>query len=117
MSGVGPVAAIFSKTVKFALFVTDPQLPLTITSTVWLPRLNEPVPMASAGPFVPTLLPSSVHTYENGPVPEAVVEYVASVPWQVKTEVNPVAPVLACTVRVELLVTEPQAPVITTSTP
>ena len=68
ITGVPPV------TVRIAVCVAVPQDPVVVTVTVWLPTLSEPVGTVMLGLLPLNGEPSRVHAYENGPVPDAVVE-------------------------------------------
>ena len=57
----GVLAVVFSCTVKVALFVAVPQVPLTVTETECEPALNEPVETVMLALLPSNAEPSTVH--------------------------------------------------------
>ena len=79
-----------------------------------MPELNEPVGTLTLEVLPPNGEPSTVHAYENGPVPLAVVEKLAFTPGHTVWLDRSVADVLCCTVNVAFLVTLPHVPLTVT---
>src|SRR5947207_5959088 len=108
------VGGRFALIISVALRVSEPQGPLTTTCTVWRPADIPLVLTNTFGSSVPIGAPSRVHSQTIGALPLMEVENATSSPrWTVESA-RSVAVTGAGTVRVALLVTLLNAPVITT---
>src|SRR5712672_1156667 len=95
-------------TVKTALLVTLPQVPLTSTEYVPESLADKFVIMRALFVFPDRRMPSFLHWYPNGPVPTATVAFVTLCPTLRITFVGPTAEIFVKTISVAQFVTLPQ---------
>src|SRR6266568_2651520 len=101
MVTVGGTFALIS---SVALFVTEPQGPLTTTCTVWGPADSSLVWIIKLGSVVPIGVPSRVHSQTIGAPPVTEVENKTSSPRWTVVSLNSLAAIEAGMLRVALLV-------------
>src|SRR6266516_607960 len=111
MVTVGGRLALIS---SVALWVTEPQRPLTTTCTVWGPADSPLVATITLGSVVPIRLPSRVHSHTIGAPPLTDVANKTSSPRWTVASLSSLAATGAGMLRVALLVRLLMAPVIRT---